>query len=90
MLRSLCICTVAALLISGCTDTQPDRREALKPEENEPRYPGLEINPPDAYEYMRTPAGIKRATGHSLEQNEAGREPPGDDMSGLRRPAPPR
>lgn len=58
MLRSLCICAVAiALRAGGCADTPPDRREALKPEEKEPRYPGLEVNPPDVYEYMQTPSG---------------------------------
>lgn len=59
MLRSLCIFTVAvALLLIGCADTPPDKREALKPEEKEPRYPGLEVNPPDVYEYMQTPSGL--------------------------------
>ena len=71
MLRSLCIFTVAvALLLIGCADTPPDKREALKPEEKEPRYPGLEVNPPDVYEYMQTPSGVAMTAVRSATDGE--------------------
>jgi len=70
MLRLLRLCVVIFLSIvifalapAGCGEHTPDRREALKPEEKEPRYPGLEVNPPDVYEYMEAPADVGNASG---------------------------
>jgi len=53
----LCI-VIFALVLAGCGEHTPDRREALKPEEKDPRFPGLEVNPPDVYEYMEVPAEV--------------------------------
>ena len=62
MVRCICLLIAAAALIApGCAQRQPDRREALKPEEEE-RYPGLEVNPPDVYEYMEQPKDTENAS----------------------------
>jgi len=49
---------VLSLVLAGCSEHTPDRREALRPEEAR-RFPGLEVNPPDTYEYMELPPKLK-------------------------------
>ena len=55
------------MALAGCGDSTPDRREALRPEEQDPRYPGLEVNPPDIYEYMEKPLGSHETSASPAE-----------------------